>query len=278
MTNYREILRLSSLQYSQRTIESMAHCSRHTVRDVLQAAKEQGISWPLSDDVANADLEQLLFPNRHKASSQYAEPDYPYIHRELARSGVTLTLLWEEYCAKCQEAGKRPYMSNLIGERVDIRVTKTTVEVFYHGNRVASHRRLQTRQRDPLVKREHMPPEHQKYLTYNADEFSRWAMSVGPMTEKVAEHFLKSGKAAEQGYKACAGLTKLEQRYGKQRLEAACGKTLAYSTTPSLRTIASILKNDLDKPDKAESQLSQSKANSYGITRGAAYFRKGGDR
>ena len=98
MTNYREILRLSSLQYSQRTIESMAHCSRHTVRDVLQAAKEQGISWPLSDDVANADLEQLLFPNRHKASSQYAEPDYPYIHRELARSGVTLTLLWEEYC------------------------------------------------------------------------------------------------------------------------------------------------------------------------------------
>ena len=49
-----------------------------------------------------------------------------------------------------------------------------------------------------------MPPEHQKYLTYNADEFSRWAMSVGPMTEKVAEHFLKSGKAVEQGYK-CYG-------------------------------------------------------------------------
>ena len=57
------------------------------------------------------------FPNRHKASSQYAEPDYPYIHRELARSGVTLTLLWEEYCAKCQEAGQRPYMSTQFGER-----------------------------------------------------------------------------------------------------------------------------------------------------------------
>ena len=61
-----------------------------------------------------------------------------------------------------------------------------------------------------------------------------------------------------------------------------CGLNTRYvlSTvyTPSLRTIASILKNDLDKPDKAESQLSQSKANSYGITRGVAYFRKGGDR
>lgn len=62
-----------------------------------------------------------------------------------------------------------PY--NLIGERVDIRVTRTTVEVFCHGSRVASHLRLQTRQRDPLVKHEHMPPDHQKYLTYNADEF-----------------------------------------------------------------------------------------------------------
>ena len=92
MTNYREILRLSSLQYSQRTIESMAHCSRHTVRDVLRAASERGVSWPFPDDITNAELEQLLFPNKHKASSQYAEPDYPYIHRELARSGVTLML------------------------------------------------------------------------------------------------------------------------------------------------------------------------------------------
>jgi len=63
-----------------------------------------------------------------------------------------------------------------------------------------------------------------------------------------------------------------------KRLEAACAKALAYSTAPSLRTIASILKNGLDKPDKAESQPAQPKTNSYGITRGAAYFRKGGDR
>ena len=44
MTNHREILRLSRLQYSQRIIEAIVHCSRHTVWDVLQAAKEQGMS------------------------------------------------------------------------------------------------------------------------------------------------------------------------------------------------------------------------------------------
>ena len=165
------------------------------------------------------------------------------------------------------------------GKPAIVKATPSDIRICDQYNKlICTHKRVYRDLPRYITSDEHMPPEHQKYLTYNADEFSRWAMSVGPMTEKVAEHFLKSGKAAEQGYKACAGLTKLEQRYGKQRLEAACGKALAYSTAPSLRTIASILKNGLDKPDKAESQLSQSKANSYGITRGAAYFRKGGDR
>lgn len=37
-----------------------------------------------------------------------------------------------------------PY--NLIGEMVDIRSTKTTVEIFYYGSRIASHHRLKTPQ------------------------------------------------------------------------------------------------------------------------------------
>lgn len=104
-----------------------------------------------------------------------------------------------------------PY--NLIGEKVDIRVTKTIVEVYFYGSRVASHRRLQTKQRDPLMKLEHMPREHQRYLMYNADDFKNWAMSVGPMTEKSVQHFLAYGKAPEQGHKTCMSLKKLFNRY-----------------------------------------------------------------
>ena len=131
MTDYREILRLRGLQYSQRAIARSVRCSRNTVEKVLAVSAQLHLAWPLSDDITNADLEQLLFPNRHKASSQYAEPDYPYIHRELARSGVTLTLLWEEYCAKCQEAGQRPYMSTQFGERYRrwARVTTATMRI-----------------------------------------------------------------------------------------------------------------------------------------------------
>ncbi len=168
-----------------------------------------------------------------------------------------------------------PY--NLIGEKVDIRVTKNTVEVYFHGSRVASHRRMQTVQREPLVKLEHMPQEHQKYLTYNEDDFKAWAMSVGAMTEKVVEHFLESGKAPEQGYKACASLTRLGERYGKKRLEAACSQIISFGMTPSVRNIAGILKNSKGKPDVPDSDSTASTSNRYGITRGAAYFRKEGE-
>lgn len=168
-----------------------------------------------------------------------------------------------------------PY--NLIGEKVDIRVTKTIVEVYFHGSRVASHRRLQTKQREPLMKLEHMPQEHQRYLAYNAEDFKTWAMSVGPMTEKAVYHFLDSGKAPEQGYKACASLKKLGDRYGRKRLENACGRVLAFTTTPSVRNISSLLKNEKALPDLPQPEQPKN-INRYGITRGASYFKKGGEQ
>ncbi len=76
MPNYLEILRLDSLNHSQRTIESTVHCSRHTVRSVLQAAKEKQIAWPLDDDITNAELEEILFPGKYKSGCRYVEPDW----------------------------------------------------------------------------------------------------------------------------------------------------------------------------------------------------------
>ena len=168
--------------------------------------------------------------------------------------------------------------SNLIGKRVDIRTTRNIVEVFYHGSRVAAHRRFQTAQHDPVVKPEHMPPEHRKYLNYNAEHFTEWAASVGPMTSKVIQHFLTAGKAPEQGYKACASLTRLGDRYGKVRLEHACERILAYSSIPSVRNISSLLKNSNGKSRLKDRTQEPAASNRYGITRGAAYFRKGGER
>ena len=50
MTRYREILRLSSLGFSNRNIALSVPCSRNTVAKVLKRAQELDISWPLEDN------------------------------------------------------------------------------------------------------------------------------------------------------------------------------------------------------------------------------------
>lgn len=514
--DYREILRRRSMGCSQRQMERDKLVSREKSKAIFAAADRVGIHWPIDPEITNQELELLLFPDKYRTVNMYVEPDYVYIHKELAKTGVTMTLLWEEYCQKCYENGQTPYMStqfsekyrkwakvtkatmriqhkpgdamevdwagdtipvfdpvtgeetaaylfvavlpcscmiyaeacsdmkmenwllchvhaynyfggvtwllipdncktatisntrydtilnrsyqelaehygtaivparvrkpkdkshaegsvrfaetwiiaalrdqkffsiievkdavaqkldelndrkfkqrvgtrrsayqeeekaymlplpasdfepavwsvskvgvdylisdgrnkysvpsNLIGEQVDIRTTSTMIEVFYHGSRVAAHCRFQTRQHDPIVKPEHMPPEHRKYLNYNAETFTKWATAVGPMTTKVIQHFLTSGKVPEQGYKACASLTKLANRYGDSRLENACRRILSYSSTPSVRNISSILKNGQDKLELRKAEPKPTSLNSYGITRGAAYFRKAGEQ
>lgn len=56
MVDYREILRLVKENYSQRHIEASMGISRHTVSDVLAAAKATGIEWPLGEELTNEDL------------------------------------------------------------------------------------------------------------------------------------------------------------------------------------------------------------------------------
>lgn len=102
-------------------------------------------------------------------------------------------------------------------------------------------------------------------------------MSVGPMTEKAVYHFLDSDKAPEQGYKACANLKKLGDRYGRKRLENACGRVLAFTATPSVRNISSLLKNERTLPDNPQPEQPKN-INHYGITRGASYFKRGGEQ
>lgn len=511
MVDYREILRLNNQNYSQRQIAASVRSSHHTVKTVLELAQKHNIEWPLDDDVTNVELSRIFYPERKNATSEKVEPDYAYIHKELAKSGVTLTLLWNEYCEKCYNEKKIPYMStqfgekyhrwakttkatmrikhkpadtmqvdwagntipyynsdtgeessayifvavlscscyayveacddmklenwllchvhayeyfggitrllipdnlktgvtsntkyetilntsyrelashyktaivparvrhpqdkglvegtvklattwivaslrntkffslqevktavsekleelnnrpfqrqlgsrktafldeekefliplppnkyepavwsqatvmndylvtdgknkysvpfDLIGEKVQIRLTKNVVEIYYSSQRVASHVRLQKHSRSPLIKPEHMPKEHRKYLDYNSKEFLDFAQKVGEKTCDVVKYFLNAGSAPEQGYKSCASLIKLAEKYGNIKMETACERILAFSSTPSIRNLSTILKNISDTKSDIPKVQSDGK---YGITRGAKYF-KGGE-
>jgi len=165
---------------------------------------------------------------------------------------------------------------DLIGEKIDIRITRNTIEAFFHGARVASHPRSEKVLLDPIIIPSHMPENHRKYLSYNDDEFLSWAADVGAGVLAVVKSFLESGRVSEQGYKACASLTKMADRYGHERVENACSRVLAYSSQPSVRSISTILKNRQDtiKRDSVSQNITSGK--SQGITRGADYFRRGG--
>ena len=98
MVDYREILRLDNLGYTKKDIASSVHSSRNTVSEVLTLAGNLHVCWPLDDDVTNQSLENLFYSGRNKDNEKRLMHDYPKIHRELAKKGVTLTLLWTEYC------------------------------------------------------------------------------------------------------------------------------------------------------------------------------------
>jgi len=100
MVKIREILRLKSLGISIRATASSCNCSRNTVRDVLERAGLQGLSWPIPEDMDDARLFQLLYPAASTPAHRKPEPDYEYIYRELQHPHVNLRLLWTEYKEK----------------------------------------------------------------------------------------------------------------------------------------------------------------------------------
>jgi len=108
MTNYREILRLKNLGLNNTQIAAGCSISRTTVLKVVQRAAECNISFNMTQELSDNELTKLLFPSENNKPA-YTMPDYEYIHREMAKSGVTLTLLWLEYCDKCRDNQEMPY-------------------------------------------------------------------------------------------------------------------------------------------------------------------------
>ena len=69
MTKYREIIRLHSLDFSERNIVLSCSVSRNTVSKVLKKADEMNISWPLDEIMTDDALENILFPKQPRAEN-----------------------------------------------------------------------------------------------------------------------------------------------------------------------------------------------------------------
>ena len=116
MRKIREALRLRFGQgLSQCQVAQSLQMSLGAVNGYLGRARHCGLTWPLPDDLDDAQLERLLFPPPPDVPvEQRPMPDWAVVHRELRRPNVTLALLWEEYRAgakdgfgySCYVAGK----------------------------------------------------------------------------------------------------------------------------------------------------------------------------
>ena len=508
MTNYKEILRLKSLGVSHADIAASCGCGRNTVTRVLHRARECSLTWENAKALTQNEVQKKLFPSDGDKPS-YKMPDYEWVHREMQKSGVTLSLLWVEYCEQCRAAGELPYQStqfnkyyadyvhktkatmhlehkpgetmqvdwagttahvldtstselldaylfvavlpysgyayveafldmkqdawttahvnayrffggvtriltpdNLktgviknsrsetvinkvyqemsehygtaiiparprkpkdkafvegsvgvvttwilaalrnqqflslrelneaiqdklyefnhkpfqkkagsrasvleeervfllplpstplelsvwkvatvqynyhvsvermnysvpyeyIKQQVQVRLTRSVVEIFFGGNRIASHPRLYGRPNQYRTNEEHMPPEHQKYLEWTGERFIHWAEQIGENTTTVVRLFLSTYRVEQQGYKSCMALLKSADKYSAMRLEAACKKALSFTPSPSLKSVQSILKSGQDRlPDEHTDEFS-AKPSQYSFTRGAEYY------
>lgn len=107
MTDYREILRLRSLGLKHTQIANSLSISRTTAIHILQRAILTETDWRTAEAMTDKELAEKLFPSENKAV--FKMPDYEYIHREMAKSGMTQQLLWYEYCDQCRSTGEIPY-------------------------------------------------------------------------------------------------------------------------------------------------------------------------
>lgn len=110
MTDYREILRLNSLGFSERNIAISCLCSRNTVSKVLKRAYELNLAWPLPEELTNVVLEVLIYPKENSGAPKKRLPNLDYVHKELLKQGVNKKLLWTEYLEECRLNNEEPLM------------------------------------------------------------------------------------------------------------------------------------------------------------------------
>ncbi|WP_045366611.1 IS21 family transposase [Mycoavidus cysteinexigens] len=110
MRKVKEVLRLRyECRLSLEAIARVLSLSKGVVAKYIKLASQAGLAWEEAQALDETALSSRLKPPSEASvvrASQFMPPDYAWIHQELKRKGVTLQLLWEEYCAQCPG---RPY-------------------------------------------------------------------------------------------------------------------------------------------------------------------------
>lgn len=111
MPNYNEIARLKQSGKSNRFIADVLGISRNTVNLIVKRMEDSGQSYSQLMDFSEDKLKELMsYPSsKQNRDTEYFMPNFEELKKELAKPGVTLQILWEEYSDQCRMASLKPY-------------------------------------------------------------------------------------------------------------------------------------------------------------------------
>lgn len=189
-------------------------------------------------------------------------PVQPYVYAEWkkCRAGIDYHIAIDKHYYSV------PYP--LVQKELWARITARTVEVFHIGKRVASHVRTSGNGQHS-TQRDHMPAHHKFREDWTPQRIQAWAARLGPNVAIFAEVVMRERKHPEQGYRACLGVIRLADKFGRDRLDAACRRALEINAR-SYSSIQSILKNGLES--KPRTRATEEPAITHPNIRGADYF------
>ena len=206
------------------------------------AALNQAIS-ALLDELNDRPLQQLGVSRRalHEQIDRPALTPLPavrYVRAEWKPCRVNI----DYHVEVARHLYSVPYQ--LIHERVEARFTPTTVEIYFKGRRITSHRRRDDGQ--PSTKPEHMPRSHRAPCRVDTVAPHPLGGEDGSGHRPPGRRDPAPAAHPEQGYRACLGLMRLGRRYGAARLEAASARAAALGSY-RYRTVTNILNAAQDR-------------------------------
>lgn len=105
MDRVRELLRLKEQGYTQRDIQRATGIARSSIQRYLGEAEVCELRYAEASELTDSALRERLsrrIPGRHRA--EISDPDFCEVHKEYqSRKGVTLELLWQEWCAGTEQ-------------------------------------------------------------------------------------------------------------------------------------------------------------------------------
>src|SRR5258707_1021426 len=148
------------------------------------------------------------------------ESDYEFAEWRFAIVNIDYHIQAANYCYSVPH--------ELIGAKVDVRITSRMIEVSHRGKRVAAHQRRYGGQHHGTLP-EHMPSSHRRYAEWTPERFRHWAATFGPNTEGFVIALLANRPHPEQGFRTCMGVMQLFRGIDKARAESVAARALAIS-------------------------------------------------